>query len=63
MKVDEHASKKRPSARVRQRWSDEETAELMRGVAVHGVGKWKQILEHPDYNFLPGRTGVDLKDR
>ena len=48
--------------RARRKWTESETQDLLRGVQRHGVGKWKQILEDPTYNF-DERTAVDLKDR
>ncbi|KAF2757529.1 hypothetical protein EJ05DRAFT_501060 [Pseudovirgaria hyperparasitica] len=47
----------------RNKWTDEETAHLLRGVARFGIGKWKKILECEDYEFKECRTSVDLKDR
>lgn len=49
--------------RPRMRWSQEETDQLVKGVAIYGMGKWKKILHHDEFSFLPGRTPVDLKDR
>ncbi|KAF2435668.1 hypothetical protein EJ08DRAFT_284495 [Tothia fuscella] len=46
----------------RNKWTEEETAHLLRGVARLGIGSWKKILQDPDYDFN-GRTAVDLKDR
>ncbi|KAK3115308.1 hypothetical protein LTR53_005487 [Teratosphaeriaceae sp. CCFEE 6253] len=46
----------------RNRWSDEETACLLKGVAVHGIGAWKTILNCQDYQFKK-RSALDLKDR
>ncbi|AOW03900.1 hypothetical protein B0I72DRAFT_110549 [Yarrowia lipolytica] len=48
--------------RVRLRWTQEETADLMEGCKVHGVGNWKKILTDPRFRFN-NRTAVDLKDR
>ncbi|KAL6249882.1 hypothetical protein RBB50_003738 [Rhinocladiella similis] len=53
---------KRQVRRPRRRWSDNETMDLLAGVKKYGVGKWKQILVDPDFNFV-GRSSVDLKDR
>lgn len=44
----------------RNRWSDEETDRLIRGVAQFGVGHWKEIR---DFWQLPQRSTVDLKDK
>ncbi|KAF2861427.1 hypothetical protein K470DRAFT_194218, partial [Piedraia hortae CBS 480.64] len=46
----------------RNKWSDDETADLLRGVARFGVGNWTKILRCPDYNFSH-RTALGLKDR
>lgn len=51
------------SRRVRRnKWSEEETACLLKGVARFGIGSWKKILNCPDYSFNK-RTAIDLKDR
>lgn len=54
------ATKKEPLKRPK--WTDAETDELLRGVARFGLGRWKRILNHPDFTFST-RTAVDLKDR
>ena len=46
----------------RNKWSQDETADLLKGVAKFGIGSWTQILNCPDYHFV-GRTAIDLKDR
>lgn len=46
----------------RNKWTDEETKDLLRGVARFGIGSWKKILLCPDFEFNK-RTAVDLKDR
>ncbi|ETN46569.1 uncharacterized protein HMPREF1541_00754 [Cyphellophora europaea CBS 101466] len=48
--------------RIRRKWTDDETRDLLAGVRKHGVGKWKQILTDPSYTF-DERSAVDLKDR
>jgi len=48
--------------KARKKWSEEETNNLLLGVHKHGVGKWTDILEDPDFTFNQ-RSGVDLKDR
>lgn len=58
-KVDHNEPKKR---KKNKRWSEEETRDLLQGVARFGIGSWKKILLHPDYKFN-NRTAVDLKDR
>ena len=59
--------KRRPNQRTNIRakmlWTDEETADLIKGVNMFGYGKWKKVLNHPDLKFLAERTSVDLKDR
>lgn len=56
-------SSKRTSQRPRRRWTAQETEQLMKGIQLYGVGKWKKILHHPGFSFQPGRTPVDLKDQ
>ncbi|KAK5112437.1 hypothetical protein LTR85_011546 [Meristemomyces frigidus] len=46
----------------RKRWSDEETACLLKGVSRFGIGSWTKILKCSEYGF-DGRTALDLKDR
>ncbi|KAK5465370.1 hypothetical protein LTS15_001933 [Exophiala xenobiotica] len=53
---------KKQVRRPRRKWSDDETRALLAGVKKYGVGKWKQILDDTEFNFL-GRSSVDLKDR
>jgi hypothetical protein len=53
---------KRRAAKPRRKWSEEETNHLLLGASKHGVGRWTDILEDPDYNFND-RTAGDLKDR
>lgn len=53
---------RRKSLRVRKKWTEHETKYLLLGVKKHGVGRWTDILEDPEFKF-DGRTGVDLKDR
>ena len=47
----------------RLKWTEPETDQLVKGVAIYGMGKWKKILQHPEFSFQQGRTPVDLKDR
>jgi hypothetical protein len=56
------AAKLARHAKGRNKWTEEETADLLRGVAKFGIGNWKKILQFSDYHFN-GRTAVDLKDR
>jgi Myb-like DNA-binding domain len=44
-------------------WTEAETQCLIDGVARFGIGSWKKILNHPEYNFQRGRNAIDLKDR
>ncbi|KAI8627830.1 hypothetical protein F5Y19DRAFT_476998 [Xylariaceae sp. FL1651] len=53
---------KRRAAKPRRKWSEEETNHLLLGVSKHGVGRWTDILEDPEYKFNE-RTAGDLKDR
>ncbi|KAF2839132.1 hypothetical protein M501DRAFT_923224, partial [Patellaria atrata CBS 101060] len=46
----------------RRRWTEQETKDLLHGVAKFGIGSWKKILACEEYNFN-GRSAVDLKDR
>jgi hypothetical protein len=54
--------KQTKNTKGRNKWTEEETAHLLRGVAKFGIGCWKKILQHTEYKFN-GRTAVDLKDR
>lgn len=46
----------------RNKWEEEETTCLLKGVARFGMGNWTRILKCPDYQFK-NRTAIDLKDR
>ncbi|KAF8885648.1 hypothetical protein BD779DRAFT_1673605 [Infundibulicybe gibba] len=46
----------------RKKWTTEETAMLVEGCRIHGVGSWKTILSDPNLKF-DNRSPVDLKDR
>lgn len=48
--------------RTWRKWSEEETQDLLKGVARHGAGKWKEIRADPDLKFRD-RKPTDLKDR
>ena len=48
--------------RTWKKWSDEETQQLLKGVAKHGAGKWKEICADPELRFRDRRP-MDLKDR
>ena len=54
--------KKGGKTKKRNKWTEQETKDLLRGVARFGIGNWKKILECKDYVFRD-RTSVDLKDR
>jgi transcription factor MYB, plant len=46
----------------KQRWTSEEEAALRAGVARHGVGNWRMILNDPELSStLRYRSNVDLK--
>lgn len=47
--------------RKKRYWNDEEIENLLKGVRKHGPGNWAKILSC--YEFAPGRTSVDLKDK
>ncbi|PWW72933.1 hypothetical protein C7212DRAFT_354541 [Tuber magnatum] len=53
---------KSSNRRVRRKWTEEETNDLIKGCHTHGVGNWKKVLEDPRFHFN-GRSSVDLKDR
>jgi hypothetical protein len=55
-------SKKKKGARMRKRWTEQETNDLLRGVKKHGLGCWTDILDDPGFSF-DKRTAADLKDR
>jgi hypothetical protein len=57
------APEKQPKPRkMPQKWTDDETQDLLQGVEKHGFGKWKSILDDGAFSF-ENRTAVDLKDR
>ncbi|XWS12098.1 hypothetical protein CRYUN_Cryun37aG0061200 [Craigia yunnanensis] len=48
----------------KQRWTADEEEALLAGIAKHGPGKWKNILQDPDFApFLTHRSNIDLKDK
>ena len=47
--------------RARNKWTEEETEDLLAGVTKYGIGSWKRILEDPEYTFTQ-RTAVDRYD-
>eukprot|EP00474_Spongospora_subterranea_P009147 CRZ09605.1 hypothetical protein [Spongospora subterranea] len=52
---------KAESRRRLGKFTDDEVYELKKGIAKHGVGQWKEILEAG--NFQEGRTTMDIKDK
>lgn len=52
----------RRACKPRRKWTEQETQDLLQGVALHGVGNWKTILEDKRFKF-DARSSVDLKDR
>jgi len=54
-------ARKRVTRRRRQ-WTKEETDDLLRGIYKHGMGKWTDIRNDPDFTFND-RSAGDLKDR
>lgn len=53
---------KKKDVRARKKWTEDETNNLLLGVAKHGVGSWTEILEDSRFSFNE-RSGADLKDR
>ncbi|KAF2642925.1 hypothetical protein P280DRAFT_240759 [Massarina eburnea CBS 473.64] len=53
---------KSKETRKRNKWSEQETKDLLVGVSRFGIGNWKKILQCSDFTFNQ-RTAVDLKDR
>jgi hypothetical protein len=53
---------KTKDAKKRNKWSEQETKDLLVGVSRFGIGNWKKILQCSDFAFNQ-RTAVDLKDR
>ncbi|KAK4780986.1 hypothetical protein SAY87_017092 [Trapa incisa] len=48
----------------KQKWTAEEEAALLAGVAKLGPGKWKNILRDPEFApSLVNRSNIDLKDK
>lgn len=46
----------------KHKWSEDETNDLLEGVRIYGIGRWKEILNHDGFR-LEQRSKVDLKDR
>lgn len=59
---DQPTSKTKSTKHTKNKWSEQETADLLKGVAKFGIGSWTKILKCEDYNF-DRRTALDLKDR
>lgn len=55
-------SRQKKACKPRRKWTEQETEYLLHGVALHGVGNWKTILEDSKFKF-DARSSVDLKDR
>lgn len=62
-KSEDNIPTKRIYTRKRTKWTEQETEQLVKGVAIYGMGRWKHILDHPEFDFNERRTPVDLKDR
>ncbi|KAF2010730.1 hypothetical protein BU24DRAFT_426941 [Aaosphaeria arxii CBS 175.79] len=58
----ENSSGKGKTTKRRNKWTNQETQDLLRGVSMFGIGNWKKIVNHPGFDFHQ-RTAVDLKDR
>jgi hypothetical protein len=59
---DRPPGKAKSTKHTKNKWSDEETADLLKGVAKFGIGSWTKILRCEEYSF-DRRTALDLKDR
>ena len=59
---DQPTGKAKPTKHTKNKWSEQETADLLKGVAKFGIGSWTKILKCEDYSF-DRRTALDLKDR
>lgn len=53
---------KKALVQPRNKWTEDETNQLLLGVARHGIGAWTNILRDAEFKFN-SRTTVDLKDR
>jgi hypothetical protein len=53
---------KKPGVKVRKKWTEDETNQLLLAVARHGIGNWTKILQDSEFKF-DNRRAVDLKDR
>jgi hypothetical protein len=59
---DHPTGKSKTGKHTKNKWSEEETADLLKGVAKFGIGSWTKILRCEEYSF-DRRTALDLKDR
>lgn len=59
---DQPSGKAKSVKHTKNKWSEDETADLLKGVAKFGIGSWTKILKCEDYSF-DRRTALDLKDR
>jgi hypothetical protein len=60
--LDRPPGKAKSTKHTKNKWSEEETADLLKGVAKFGIGSWTKILRCDEYTF-DRRTALDLKDR
>ena len=58
----EHTAQVGKKLKKPNKWTEAETACLLKGVARFGIGNWTKILRCEDY-FFERRTALDLKDR
>jgi hypothetical protein len=59
---DRPTGKSKTGKHTKNKWSEEETADLLKGVSKFGIGSWTKILRCEEYSF-DRRTALDLKDR
>lgn len=60
--LEKSTGKAKATKHTKNKWSNEETADLLKGVAKFGIGSWTKILRCEEYSF-DRRTALDLKDR
>ena len=51
---------KRTYTRERTAWTEEETDQLVKGVEIYGMGRWKNILDKPELHFRQGSVRTVL---
>jgi hypothetical protein len=56
------ANEPKEKKKKRNKWTQEETEHLLKGVQMYGIGNWKAILNHEGFAFTE-RNATDLKDR